>query len=200
VALDRTTPNVFIIESLKLADETNDHFEGRFLKHILKLAGREVRYFYIRTRKELIEILDEFENSGFRYLHISCHGNKNGLALTLDDLPIGDLATEVGPYLNKRRLFLSACKIATPSLAKALLPSSGCYSVIGPSRSVYFDEAALYWASLYHFLFKNDATAIKRLDLEKNLLRLSTVFDLGIKYFAASSNNRGFSEVNIRPR
>jgi hypothetical protein len=200
VAVDRTTPNVFIIESLKLEDESDGHFEGRFLEHILKLAGREVRYFYIRTRKEFIEILDQFETSRFRYLHISCHGNRNGIALTFDELSINELAADVVPYLDERRLFLSACEIVTPSLAKALLRHSGCYSVIGPSRPVYFDEAALFWASLYHFLFRTEATAVKRLDLQKNLRRLSTIFDLGMKYYAASSNNKGFSEVSIRPK
>jgi hypothetical protein len=195
--MDETSPNVFIIESLSFDDENDGHLEGQFLTHILRLAGREVRYFYIRTRDELAAVLDQFEDSGFRYLHISCHADKRGIALTLDHLSIKELASVVGPCLANRRLFLSACEIATPRLAEALLVNSGCYSVIGPSRVVRFDESALFWASLYHFLFKNDAKAIKRADLRENLRRLAEVFELGIKYYAASPNGKGFRDVPI---
>lgn len=76
-ALDkaRTSPRVFIIESLSLHDERNERFEGRILKQILRLGGKESRYYYIRTRRELEKIVILFGKSGFRYLHISCHGN-----------------------------------------------------------------------------------------------------------------------------
>lgn len=193
-----TTPDLFIIESLRFEDEESEHTEGKFLSHILKLAGRQVQYFYIRTRRELEEVLDRFEDSNFRYLHISCHANRNGVELTLDDLGVKELGQLLSPYLQTRRIFFSACEIATPRLAKALLKGTGCYSMIGPSEAVGFDEAALYWASLYHFLFKNEPASVTRAEIAVNMRNLSKVFRLGMKFYAAKhSEKNGYIEVDI---
>ena len=81
-----TKASVFIIESLTFEDEKNERFEGKFLSHILKLGGIETKYFYIRTKKEFKEVLNNFYDSKFRYLHISCHGDRKSLSLTLDDI------------------------------------------------------------------------------------------------------------------
>lgn len=199
MTLSRTTPDVFIIESLRFEDEDNGYTEGQFLSHILKLSERQVQYFYIRTRTELEAVLDRFEDSNFRYLHISCHANSSGLELTLDSLSVAEIGEVIGSCLDKRRVFFSACEIATPKLASRLLKGTGCYSVIGPSKTVGFDEAALYWASLYHFMFRNDAVVMKRDDLERNMARLSAVFNLGMKFYSASKkNSKGYAEVKIR--
>ena len=194
----KTTPDVFIIESLRFKDETRGHLEGRFISHILKLAERKVRYRYIRTRAELEELLEQFDRSGFRYLHVSCHANPDGVALTLDELSIKDMGQVFRPHLKNRRIFFSACKIATPALAETLLNGTGCYSVIGPSKSVDFDEAALFWASLYHLMFKNEAVVMKRDELKRNIVKLSKVFELGVKFFSASTKSKkGFTEIEI---
>ncbi len=193
-----TTPDLFIIESLDFEDEKMQYTEGQFLSHILKLAGRKVQYFYIRTRKELEEIIDKFEDSKFRYLHISCHADACGIALTLDHLSVVEMGEILAPCLENRRIFFSACQIATPELARTLLKGTGCYSVIGPSQNVDFDEAALYWASLYHFMFKNDATVVKRADLESNMKNLSKVFGVAMKFYAAKqSAKNGYVEIPI---
>ena len=72
----KTTFSLFIIESLRFADEAEQRFEGRILRDIFRLSGHDVEYLYIRTRKELKEALQQFYLSRKRYLHISCHGNK----------------------------------------------------------------------------------------------------------------------------
>jgi hypothetical protein len=193
-----TTPNVFIVESLDFEDEEKEHTEGKFISHILRLAGRQVRYVYIRTSTELRSVMEQFEDSGFRYLHFSCHGSKKEIALTLDRFSAAEFGALVAPSLDKRRVFFSACGVATPVMASALLNGTGCYSMVGPSESVFFDESALYWASLYHLLFKDDAQVVKRKDLSANMAKLSGVFPFEIKYFAASKTvPKGFNEVRI---
>jgi hypothetical protein len=52
--------------------------EGQNLQQILHLSGKEAEYVYIRTVKELEEVLNQYYESNFRYLHISCHGNDRG--------------------------------------------------------------------------------------------------------------------------
>jgi hypothetical protein len=149
------------------------------------LAGRDYQYYYIRTKSELKEVLLFFEKSKFRYLHLSCHADADGIALTLDDIGIQEMGSLFRPCLKDRRIFFSACEIVTPSLAATLLKETGCLSVVGPSKSVGFDEAVLFWASFYHLMFKN--RSMKREDIKLNINRLQSIFiSLEIQYFVQS--------------
>lgn len=96
MSTEETTPQVFIIESLRLDDEEHERFEGRILKQILRLSGKDSSYYYIRTRRELERIAKLFGKSGFRYLHLSCHGNPDTMATTFDRLSF----VEVGDHLR----------------------------------------------------------------------------------------------------
>ncbi len=95
-----SSPNLFIIESLTLDDEDNERFEGRMLSHVLNLSERQSTYYYIRTRQELVHVLDIFEASKYRYLHLSCHGDESALATTLDEIPLGKLGEMVAQKLE----------------------------------------------------------------------------------------------------
>lgn len=87
-----TKPEVFIIESLQLPDEEIDRFEGNRLADMLVLSDKKCKYFYIRTAIELTKIMEVFDESQYRYLHLSCHGLVNdsndtvGLATTINHL------------------------------------------------------------------------------------------------------------------
>src|SRR3989304_8337351 len=86
-----TRANVFIIESLRFDDEENKRFEGKFLSQILHLGDKKTIYYYIRTKKELEEVLRLFKKSNYRYLHLSCHGNKSSIFTTLDRVSFSEL-------------------------------------------------------------------------------------------------------------
>jgi hypothetical protein len=194
----KSSPDVFIIESLNFEDEEAARGEGTFLAHILKLAGRQHKYFYIRTRAELEEVLDRFDDSGFRYLHISCHADPKGIALTLDHLSLSELGRILRPHLDNRRVFFSACELATKQLAGQLIRGTDCYSVIAPCQAIGFDEAALFWASLYHLMFKSDKLVMKRQDLTRNLRALSELFDVRVRYFSSdAATTQGFREITL---
>lgn len=192
------TPDVFIIESLRFEDEEAGWPEGKFLAHILHLAGRRYRYVYIRTKAELDAVIDQFEDSNFRYLHLSCHASAKGIALTLDRVPIAELAEMLAPALEKRRVFLSACKLATPDLATALMKDTGCYSVIGPSTAIDIDASALFWASVYFLMFRDEAKAMKKKDLQRNVQKVAQLFEVSMRYFASDSKSEnGWTEVDV---
>lgn len=194
----KTTPDVFIIESLRFKDEEAGYPEGHFLSHILRLSGRKVRYVYIRTRKEFEEVLDQFKDSNFRYLHLSCHSNKSGIALTLDNLSIDELGELLRPVIDKRRVFLSACELATPKLATALLKETDSYSVVGPSRTIDVDESALFWASVYHLMFKNEAKSMKQNDLRDRLAKAAALFNVKMRYFSKEKSAAdGWKEISL---
>jgi hypothetical protein len=191
-----STPNVFIIESLDIEDETHKRFEGKFLSHILRQTGVKVHYSYVRTLVEFERALAKFSNSGFRYLHISCHANKKGIYLTEEGIRVAKLAGLLRPRLKKRRIFFSACQFVTLELAKALLGDTECYSVIGPSVDVGFDEAAIFWASLYHVMLRDEAQSMKFKELRKQVAIFAELYRVKMKYFRASGAS-GFKEVTL---
>ena len=198
--VETTRPQVFIIESLKLDDEKKDRFEGRVLKHILALGGKESAYYYIRTRRELEKIVTLFGKSGFRYLHISCHGNTTEMATTFDRISFPELGRILRPHLRGRRIFLSACEMTTKNLAnELLLHGSGCYSVIGPVEKVYFSDAALLWSSFYHLVFRTNDAVMKREWVLAHLRSTATLFRVRMNYFSAS-RTKGVRATAVAPQ
>jgi hypothetical protein len=194
----KSKPRVFILESLNFSDENGDLFEGKIISQILKLSGSESQYVYLRTKKELEEVINQFERSGYRYLHFSCHGNKNGIGLTLDDISFDELGKIVAPCLENRRVFFSSCEVMNERLANALLKNTGCYSVIGPSKLINFDRAAIYWASFYHLMLRDEAKSMKREVLKESTASLQELFGVHMRYFSASkSAEKGFKEVHL---
>jgi len=186
----QTIPDVFVIETLNFDDEAKDRFEGKIISHILNLHGKKSKYYYIRTKKELNEIAKKFGQSMYRYLHLSCHGNETSMATTLDFIKFSELGSILRPHLEKRRLFISACEMVNEHLSEAIIPKSGCYSIIGPNESIAFSDAAIFWPSFYHLMFRHNADAMKRDDLIKHLDRVSGLYDLSISYYSSSRSSK----------
>lgn len=196
--MDSFLPEVFIIESLRFDDEEEGLFEGKILSQILNMHEKRCKYFYIRTKKELIKVLELFEKSKYRYLHLSCHGGAKSMATTLDSIKFDELGEIVRPHLENRRLFVSACKMVNDNLAKAIIPTSKCYSVIGPNKPVDFTDSAIFWSSLYHLMFTENSNAMKRTALLKNIRNISKLFKVDISYFAINqSNENGYEGTHF---
>ncbi|KEI72159.1 hypothetical protein GV64_16775 [Endozoicomonas elysicola] len=187
-------PNVFIIESLDFDDEKSDRFEGKVLSQILKLNGIASEYYYIRTKQELDEIIDKFDESDYRYLHISCHGSPNSLETTLDSVSFEELNTMLSPCLDKKRVFISACEMVNADLAGALIGDSECFSVIGPSEPVSFSDATIFWSSFYHLMFNDNENAMKRKEIKQILEKITDLFDVKVNYYS-KSKSLGIKEV-----
>lgn len=115
-------PEIFIIESLDFKDERAERFEGRIISQILALSGKRCEYCYIRTKRELKALLERFEASHYRYLHLSCHGSTDSMFTTLDSIKFSEFGLLVKPYLRKRRLFVSACSAPTRPLPMPSCP------------------------------------------------------------------------------
>lgn len=179
---------VFIIESLSFADEEADRFEGKFLSNILHLGGIPSIYYYIRTKTEFEKILEKFEKSDFRYLHISCHGSESSIKLTLDNMNFTELADIIVPYLNYKRFFISACSAVKTELAKEIFPYCKCYSLIGFDDDIYFHDAAIMWASLYHLILKNDKMKVD--NISAVIKKLSNLYNIPINYFQSNNERR----------
>lgn len=191
-----TTPDVFIIESLDPNDEGNGRFEGVFLSHVLRLHGKAPRYRYVRTSEEFKEAVREFGESKYRYLHLSCHGDPEGLITTnLEEIDFDELAGLLKPHMLGRRLFVSACEMVHKDLAKAVIPASGCTSVVGPTEKIAFTDSAVVWAAIYHLAFKQDAKRITRDDLQSKIKAACKLLEVSFAFYAKSNTlDRGYTK------
>jgi hypothetical protein len=195
-----TSPNVFIIESLEFKDERHGFFEGKLLSEILHLGGKKSEYFYIRTSRELEEVMEIFGNSDYRYLHLSCHGLRTSVSTTLDTIKLKELSRIIGPYLGGKRLFMSTCLAANFRIAQQIIPNFGVYSVVGPKGEVDFHAAAIAWASFYHLIFEENREGMKGRAIRTNLQRVSDTFRIHFNYFSRNKKaEKGYDKIDIIP-
>lgn len=190
-----TKADIFIIESLSPDDEGNGRFEGQVISHVARLHGKQPAYRYVRTRDAFEKAIKAFLRSDFRYLHISAHADREGIATTnQDEVSNRDVGEMLGKRFADRRLFLSACSIVHKQMAADIIPVTGCYSVVGPRQDIGFAEAAVFWPAMYHLMFERDARAMSRATLATNLKKVAALFDVEIGYYARSASRKsGFS-------
>lgn len=164
----------FIIESLGWKDEKENRFEGKFVFDYLKLLGRKPEYFYIRTKKELIEISKKF-NSTYSYLYLSCHGleseyetneeNKGkGIKLTLEPVSYKLFSDIFAGKLNGKRCFVSACWGGTKKFAKEMFRTNeDMRTFLATHNRAEFRATYIFWPTLNYFINKIDEDANARL-------------------------------------
>ena len=107
------------------------------------------------------------------------------------------------PFLNNRRFFVSACDVVNDGLASAVLPNSGCHSLIGPNYPINMDDAVLMWSSFYHLMFRDpEIHAMKGWKIRWALRRVRDAFagegtNSGFVYAKPNKKSNGYRWVNI---
>ncbi|NKE04672.1 hypothetical protein [Mesobacillus selenatarsenatis] len=183
---------VFIIESLSLEDEEEKRFEGKIITEMLRMLDVEVNYKYIRTKEELKVMIKKFEESDFRYLHLSCHGNETGIGMTLDEysFPFSEFS-DMFEYENRhQRLFLSSCSAMNGDQIVTGMSETKFKSITGPLEEIRFTDSAAFWTSFYHLMFRDDEV-IKNRKLKDALEKLSNTFE--VQMSALISDKKGES-------
>lgn len=173
---------VFIIESLNFEEE-EIYREGKMIAQALTMSLKHPIYRYVRTKTELKHFVKEFQESDYRYLHISCHGSATGVSTTLDRLTTEEFAEIVGPALDGKRLFLSTCQASTSKMAMAVFAKGGCTSLAGPVNKINFDDSVVLWTSFYHLMFKADAGRMQRAQIEETLSTMAKLLGERVNLF-----------------
>lgn len=189
---------VFIIESMDWENEVNNKLDGIALKTILDLCDIPNQYIYIRTQLELEHSMELFRQSDFGFLHVSCHGNEEGICLTIDEISFEDLSVIMGPYLKYRRLFLSACKAACFSLAEYFIPQYHCYSIMGAADIIDYDKAAIFWSSYYYLMYKDDQERMWQKNIIPTLKNITRTFNEALNYFSIINERNSKSKFSLR--
>jgi len=182
-----TVPSVFILESVELNDEKDRLSEGEVLSRILHLSGVKSKYYYIRTKRELLKLLPVFEESNYRYLHIAAHGNSSVMGTTFDYIKLDRLGEILAPYVNNRRVFVSACEMTNTKLAESIFSRSSPYSLMGPAEDILFSDSAIFWASFYGLMFKESSRSMRGEKILEHARELARLFQVKLNYFGRSS-------------
>lgn len=183
-----TKATVCIIESLGFLEE-GTHKEGEIISRTLQLSNKRSAYAYVRTKRELKAVVAEFGESKHRYLHLSCHGvtdendKATGFHLTTEQISSDKFAGLLAPHVAGRRVFLSACLAARSTFAHTLLRESKCLSVLAPMNRIDFDDAAVFWTSFYHLMFKGKRKSMSVARIEANVEVCASLVDEQFRLF-----------------
>ncbi len=152
-------------------------FEGQILSDMLRLSGKNPKYYYLQSPDELPHLVGLFRQSQYRYLHISCHATAKDIAIGKDTVTYEQFAEMFKGHLQLRRLFFSACQVGNRGFVDAVAAQNkGMHSVVAPAEDIQFDHAAALWASFYTSIFSTNENAMKRSDIEKRLRALRVLF------------------------
>jgi hypothetical protein len=159
-------PFVYIIESPKPEDLLDNRFEGRVLEEALGLAEIPYSYSLSISKEMFVRCMGpRLSNEILRLrslpiLHLSMHGDQNGIALTDGEhIEWSELAELIRPLVKilKGRLIisLSACYSAA-GCRMAMTNSSDLPFglLVGSLSQVAWADAAVAYVAFYHRLFK----------------------------------------------
>lgn len=180
-----SVPDVFILESLDGKDERAGRLEGERISNILRLAGKNPKYYYFHSFEELEYALSLFKLSGYRYLHFSTHANSTQVASFMELISYSEFADYFDGVLDRRRLFFSACQIGNENFAKAIADRNPeIHSIAAPSVDVEFSQSIAAWSAFYLSMFAKNEKAMSGKKIQETLDLISQLFP--IKFFYAS--------------
>lgn len=183
------------MESLK----EDDYFDGDHLHEILKLSFVDSKYREVLSKQDFIDAVNEFHQSRFRYLHLSCHGDIYGIEINGEEISNYELGQIFkGKFMNKR-LFLSTCRGSNRNMATAVIIHASGRSVIGTPIDLHFDKAALFWPAFYHVINRIDTQRMNKKSLEDALKRCVQLFETPINYYTRiEGDERLLKRLKIR--
>lgn len=189
--IHKTKPEVFIIESLTQDNEEKGLFEGKILYKTLKMAGKDPKYYYFRTKDELELIALMFRDSGYRYLHFSCHGDLTHIHTTLESVSYQELGLIFEGLLKNRRLFMSACETGNLIFSTCIAArNKGMYSIAAPVHSIRFDNALAIWIAFYTKVYLIDKKILmKARQIDSALFNLCKFFDVRFHWSRYDAKN-----------
>lgn len=163
-----TTPLGFvhIIESPSADDLLDGRTEGRILSEILDLAGIPYCYSLVTNLETFDRALDERLLDAFEeyqlppILHLSMHGDKNGIVLSDNTVLAWDGLRELLTPLNNEMegellICMSSCFGSSGSrMAMHEDTAQPFWALVGNKHSVSWEDAAVAYVTFYHLLFK----------------------------------------------
>lgn len=172
---------VHIIESPSSNDLLNNIIEGHLLIEGLRIANIMSTYNLAVDKSSFMEAIgerfhDAIKNYGVPFLHLSAHGNKNGLELTDKTfIKWTELKNILLPISNALRgnLFLniSSCSgFSACSMAMNFKKEIPFYGLVGPTGELPLADITIGFVAFYHN-FAKGASAEEAIEAMKKASR-----------------------------
>jgi hypothetical protein len=195
-------PGVFIIESFSFDEEEKNSLPGYHLYQSLSFCNindYKPLYYFIRTKIELAEVLNKFEDSNYEFLHIFCHGSSTHIELALENIAFEELYSITEDRLFRKRLFLSSCNLAQFDFAKLFIPRVHCKSIIGSQSVTHNDIEFLVWSSFYYQMLETGNTFMKQKNIIQKIKDLTKLYGIELTYFSIinSQNPKSIDSLRI---
>jgi len=188
--IQHTKPEVFILESLSKGDERAKRFEGQVLADMLRLSGKNPKYYYFQSEHEIPHLVGLFRQSQYRYLHISTHASDTDIGTTDGSISYARFADLFSGHLKLRRLFFSACQVGNAGFVNTVASKNrGMHSIVAPVNDIQFNHAAALWSSFYVSMFTENERAMKRSNIENRLRALRCLFPVDFFFAAYDAKN-----------
>jgi hypothetical protein len=178
--------NVFIIEANSPGDRTESLNESDSLKTSICMYGHSVATFDVLTKVQLEEAVDYIATISKEdllqplVLHLSCHGDTDGLRIGKDDIDWHELGSLIeslfNPKFKDKVIFcLSACgtsgqkftqmvKDTDKELLNVLDPPA--FLFVFDQKTVGWKDALISWSLFYHQIGKKRITTASREDMK----------------------------------
>lgn len=171
---------VAVIESPNAVDLFDGRSESEALVSSCKLIGHQALLTFVRSRREFQEVCRYLgaadsrhasrNSGGPLFLHLSCHGNDDGIEFGSDFLSWADLVRDLEPVLSNDlyrgsfALSLSSCGSGSHSVDEHLLRRLASGSSLRMPQYIFsiqkdevaWADALLGWVLLYHKLSELD--------------------------------------------
>ena len=151
---------VLVAESLDEEAVYHEQREGLAVAEIGRLLGIEIKYRQIIEMNSLKRAVEEARSWNAIILHLSCHGDEDGIQLTdRSEIAWRELAKLTQPHATSARaLVVSACSGGVPGLTKHLgkgdLRPYGF--IVGPTGGIELSDACVAWCLFYRRLIHQD--------------------------------------------
>jgi hypothetical protein len=207
---------VFIIECPNPLDLLQGRNEGKSLEQICRLVGHEVFCFHPKSKTDLTTVFryissidrehDGSDNPDLPIcIHISSHGEEDGLYFGKDLVGWNDLLDALEPLCTKKSIYkgekiltISACEAKNQQLTrrfpiaikenKALQPPKHFF--VTADEDVYWNDAVVAWALFYNKIPKTKLSKKKKI---VNVLDLIYKAELGsIEYYRWSGKKKKY--------
>ncbi|WP_063255071.1 hypothetical protein [Neobacillus niacini] len=183
---------VFVIESASPLDLMDGLSERKTLEQICKMMGHEVVTFFAKSKDEFTTIcnyissIDEIGRNENKdkpiCIHISSHGNEDGVLFGKDDLSWEEISESLTPIFSmdySKDFFLAISACGTDEQKMPIhLKNSFKKNNIKPPKYIFsinqdevkWRDAVLNWTILYHQIDNLDSN--KRTDFQRLLDRI----------------------------
>lgn len=208
---------VFIIECPNPIDLLQGRNEGKSLEQICKLVGHEVISFHPKSKRDLIKVCKYISSIDREHdgsdspdlplcIHISSHGEEDGLWFGKDLVSWNELLDALEPICTKKSIYkgekiltISACEAKEQRLTEKIRKRRKLHRAFHPpkhffvtgSEEVYWKDAVVAWALFYNKIPNTNLSKKKKI---LNVLELIEKAELGeIHYYRWSAGKKKYT-------